>query len=96
MKKPNGGYQIIDCDGLNLLGGSTPQTKTGLYKKLQQALKDNKPIYAWNCIYGEGHPMTPVQIMAQQESSDTIVATASILQIWVTNQDSVTIVSLLG
>ena len=32
--KDYSGYQIIDCDGLNLLGGSTPQTKTGLYKKM--------------------------------------------------------------
>lgn len=96
MNKPNGGYQIIDCDGLNLLGGSTPQTKTGLYKKLQSALKSNKPVYAYNCIYGEGHPMTPVQVMCQQEDANTIVATASILQIWVTKSDSVTIASLVG
>lgn len=96
MKNPNGGYQIIDCNGLNLLGGSTPQTKTGLYKKLQDALKSNKPIFAWNCIYGEGHPMTPVQVMAQQEDANTIVCTASILQIWVTKSNSVTIVSLVG
>lgn len=90
------GYQIIDCDGLNLLGGSTPQTKTGLYKKLQKALKDMKPVYACNCIYGEGHPMTPIQVMCQQEDANTIVCTSSILQIWVTKSDSVTIVSLLG
>ena len=96
MKKPNGGYQIIDCNGLNLLGGSTPQLKTGLYKKCQEALKSNKPMFAWNCIYGEGHPMTPVQVMAQQESADTIVCTASILQIWIGKDDNVTIVSLLG
>lgn len=96
MTKTNGGYQIIDCQGLNLLGGSTPQTKTGLYNKLKEALKSNKPVFAYNCIYGDGHPMTPVQVMCQQESANTIVCTASILQIWVTNQDSVTVVSLLS
>lgn len=96
MKKFTGGYQIIDCNGLNLLGGSTPQTKTGLYKKLQSALASNKPIFASNCIYGEGHPMTPICVMAQQEDANTIVCTASILQIWVTKSDSVTIVSLIG
>ena len=92
----NGGYQMIDCQGLNLLGGSTPQTKTGLYKKMQKALKDNKPVYAYNCIYGEGHPMTPIQIFAQQEDANTIVATSSILQIWIAKTDSVTIASLVG
>lgn len=94
--KDYSGYQIIDCDGLDLLGGSTAQTKTGLYKKLQKALKDMKPIYACNCIYGEGHPMTPIQVFAQQEDSRTIIATASILQVVVTSQDSVTINSLVG
>ena len=40
--------------------------------------------------------MTPVQVMCQQEDANTIVATASILQIWVTKTDSVTIASLVG
>lgn len=92
----NGGYQMIDCKNLNLLGGSTPQIKTGFYKKLQKALKDNKPVYAYNCIYGDGHPMTPIQVMCQQEDANTIVCTSSILQIWVTKTDSVTIASLVG
>lgn len=91
-----GGYVMIDCKGLNLLGGSTPQVKTGLYKKIKKAIQDDMPIFAHNCVYGEGHPMSPIQVFAQQESSTQIVATSSILQIWVTNEDSVTIVSLLG
>lgn len=96
MKKFTGGYQIIDCGGLNLLGGSTPQSITGIYKRVESGLKSNKPIFAGNCKYGDGHPMTPICVMAQQESADTIVCTASILQIWITKEDSVTIVSLLG
>lgn len=92
----NGGYQMIDCQGLNLLGGSTPQTKTGLYAKLEEALASGKPIFAYNCIYGTGHPMTPIQVMAQQESATSIICTASILQIIVTSSDSVTIASLIS
>lgn len=91
-----GGYQIIDCNGLNLLGGSTPQTKTGFYAKLKQALKDNVPIYAYNCTYGAGHPMSPIQVFAQQETSTMIIATSSILQIRVNSDDTVTITSLVG
>ena len=79
-----------------MLGGSTPQTKTGLYKKMSKALKDGKLIIAENCTYGAGHPMTPIPVFAQQEDANTIVATASILQIWVTKTDSVTIASLVG
>lgn len=92
----NGGYQMIDCQGLNLLGGSTPQTKTGLYAKLKEALASGKPIFAYNCIYGTGHPMSPIQVMAQQESATSIICTASILQIIVTSSDSITIASLIS
>lgn len=94
--KDYSGYQLIDCAGLNLLGGLTPQTKTGLYKKVQQALKDMKPIFACNCIYGTGHPLTPIQVFVQQEDANTIIATASILQVIITKTDSVTISSLVG
>ena len=91
-----GGYQIIDCNGLNLLGGSTPQTKTGLYAKMKKALQDNIPIYAYNCIYGTGHPMSPIQVFVQQETETMIIATSSILQIRVQSDDTVTITSLVG
>lgn len=90
------GFQYIDCAGLNLLGGSTPQTKTGLYAKVKQAMNVNIPIIAHNCIYGEGHPMTPIFIFAQQEDAHTIIATESILQIVITDEDSVTIRSLVN
>ena len=89
------GIQYIDCAGLNLLGGSTPQIKTGLYAKFKKALDLKIPIVATNCIYGTGHPMTPISIFAQQEDAHTIIGTASILQVVVTDEDSVTIQSLI-
>lgn len=91
-----GGYAMIDCKGLDLLGGSTPQTITGLYNDCVEALKSGKAIFAHNCIYGDGHEASPIAVMGQQEDENTIVFTSSILQIWVTNEDSVTVVSLLG
>lgn len=90
------GTQYIDCEGLNLLGGSTPQTKTGLYAKVKKALNVGIPIIAFNCIYGTGHPMSPIFIFAQQEDAHTIIATSSILQIVITDEDSVTIRSLVN
>lgn len=90
-----GGYAMIDCKGLNLLGGSTPQTINGIYNECSEALKSGKAIFAHNCIYGNGHPCSPVSVMGQQESDTTIVFTSSILQIWITNEDSVTVESLI-
>ena len=90
-----GGYSLIDCKGLNLLGGSTPQTVAGLWDVSKRALEIGKPVYACNCIYGTGHPMTPVAVMGQRESDDTIVFTSSILQIWIKDDDTVTVESLV-
>lgn len=90
-----GGYTLIDCNNLNLLGGSTPQSIAGLFAKSDEALKIGKPIIACNCIYGTGHPMSPVAVMGQREDEHTIIFTSSILQIIVTDEDSVTIASLL-
>lgn len=91
------GYAMLNCKGLNLLGGSTPQTIAGLYEESMKAIKSGKAIFAHDCIYGEGHPMSPVAVMGQIEDSHTIVFTSSILQIWVTDasSDNVTVVSLL-
>ena len=90
-----GGYLLIDCKGLNLLGGSTPQTIAGLWDVCKRALEMGKPIYACNCIYGTGHPMSPVAVMGQLEDTDTIVLTSSILQIWVKDDNTVTVESLV-
>lgn len=91
------GYMMIDCHGMDLLGGSTPQTITGIYEKMDSALKYGKAVFAQNCVYGTGHPMTPIAVMIQREDEHTIVATSSILQIWVTDgaTNNVTIASLV-
>lgn len=87
------GYINIDCKGLNLLAQES-QTIDGLYSACLEALATNKPINAVNCEYGEGVPMTPVAVMAINEAG-TIIFTASILQVRIEADDSVTIVSLL-
>lgn len=88
-----GGYILIDCGGLNLLA-TDPQTISGLYAKVKKAHELNKPIYAVNCVYGSGVKLSPIQVFAINESG-TIICTASILQIRVASNDSVTITSLL-
>lgn len=89
----NGGYTMVDCDKLNLLAQSS-QTISGLYQKSLDALATGKPVIANNCEYGVGVPMTPIPVMAINEAG-TIIFTASILQVRIASDDSVTIVSLL-
>jgi len=84
---------MIDCGGLNLLA-SEPQTITGLYAKVKKAHELNKPIYAVNCVYGSGVKMSPIHIFTINESG-TMIGTASILQVRVASNDSVTITNLI-
>lgn len=84
---------MIDCGGMNLLAQSA-QTISGLYAKCTKALATGKPMLANNCVYGTGVKMTPIPVFAIVEDS-TIIFTASILQVRVASNDSVTIVSLL-
>lgn len=90
----NGGYAMVDCKGMNLLAVSS-QTIDGLYADCESAYKSGKTILACNCVYGTDVPMTPIPVFAIKESG-TLIFTASILQIRVTNEDAVTIVSLLN
>lgn len=92
----NGGYIMIDCAGLDMTKGSTPQTITGLHYRLTQAMATGKPIYAYNCKWGV-YPMTPIALMANKTSSAaTITCTASTLQVIVTDEDSVTINNMVA
>lgn len=86
------GYVSVDCKGLNLLAESS-QTITGLYAACQEAMSTNKPIVAVNCVYGTGVNMTPINVFIVPFDG-YIVATASVLQIVVTDEDAVTINNL--
>lgn len=91
---PNG-YITVDCEGLDLTKGETPQTITGLYNKVQDAIKSGKPIYAVNCNW-DSIPVSPVQTFAINITASTVVCTASTLQIWLTNEDVVTISNMVS
>ena len=91
------GYALIDCTGLDLIKGSTPQTLTGMYDRLKEVMALNKPLIAVNCNW-DGKFVTPVNVFAIEISSGTIIVTSSTLQIIVTNADSdnVTINNMVG
>ena len=91
----NGGYIMIDCKGLDLVKGSTPQIVNGLYNAVKRAMPCNKPIYAINAIWGDTRPVTPIQCFVI-DWGDYLIATASTLQIVISPDDSVTIVNMVG
>ena len=86
------GYVLVDCTGINLLAGEK-QTVTGIFAKSTEAINTGKPIYAINLQYGSGVPMTPVSVMAIFEGGKYCFS-ASILQIWVDDEDGVEVVNL--
>lgn len=88
-----GGYIMVDCKGMNLLAQSS-QTIDGLYKKVEEAYKSGKSIMACNCVYGTGVPLTPISVFAIEEDG-TYIFTASILQVRVADDDTVTIANLI-
>lgn len=91
----NGGYCMIDCTGLDLTKGSTAQTISGLYNKVLTSMGCNKPVYAYNCAWGDIGIMSPIQVMCLLFAADEyIIATASTLQIVITKSDVVTINNL--
>lgn len=89
----NGGYVMLDCDNLDLIKGSTPQTISGLYGRVTAAMATGKPIVANGCIWGTDGPVTPFNILCIQFPG-YVIGTASTLQVVVTNEDVVTIVNM--
>ena len=90
-----GGYIMIDCKGLDLTKGITEQTITGLYNQVKEAHKLNKPIYAWNCIWGTDGKVSPIEVFAIIFDG-YIICTSSTLQVKVTNEDVVTVINLIS
>lgn len=91
--KTNGGYVMIDCKKMNLLS-QTSQEVDGLYNGVKKAMALGKPIQAYNCEYGTGVPMTPIEVFAINEDG-LLICTASIIQIRIASDNTVTITSLL-
>ena len=89
-----GGYAMINCEGL-LLTSDEAQTIEGIYEIVDEAYKSGKPCWVYNCGYNNG-TLSPVPVMILNESETEYVATSSILQIRITNDDSCSIVSLIS
>lgn len=90
----NGGYIMIDCTGLDLIKGQTPQTITGIFNTVKNAMKTNKPMYCVNANW-DGAFCSPIQVFAIEFDS-YIIVTTSTLQVKITNEDVITITSMVG
>lgn len=87
----NGGYVMFDCRGLDL-SSAEEQSKPGIYADALKAIALNKPVYAINCNYG-GKPFSPVPVTVHVDNG-TVIASANVLQVFITSADKATVTNL--
>ena len=85
------GYIMIDCKGFDLLSESAV-TIGGLFDRLTEAMKTGKVVVAYNLKW-DGEKTSPCPVFVTKPST-SFCCRASTLQIWVSNEDSVTVVNL--
>lgn len=90
----NGGYVMLDYTGLDLIKGQTPQTIDNIFNHTKSAMQTNKPMFCVNANW-DGKYCSPIQIFAI-EFDGYIIVTASTLQVTITNEDVITISSMVG
>lgn len=89
----NGGYVMFDCQGLDL-SSSSEQKKDGIYEEALKAIALNKPVVAINCFYGTAR-FSPVPVTVHMSDS-TIIASANVLQVFITSGDVCTVQNLVS
>lgn len=88
MKGLKGGYYLLDCESLDLTAAESV-TKTGFWNKAKKALAADKPLVAYNCYYGSGKKVSPVQCFGWYLSDSSIVIVGATLHIIISSDDSV-------
>lgn len=90
-----GGYAMVDCTGLDLTKGETPQTIAGLYNRAKTAFESNKPVFAFNCVWGNRGMVSPIQVFGIDWGVAVgLIFTASTLQIRINPDDGVIITNM--
>lgn len=95
MNRINSGYVLLDAGGLDL-SSSSAQSIAGSWTSVQACVKTNKPIVAYNMVYGEGHPTTPIQCFGWPISSTEFVLVSATLHIHVKNDNTCTVVDVVA
>ena len=91
-----GGYIMVDCKGLDLTGGSTPQTITGIWSDAKKALASGKPIVAHNCVYGAGVKVSPIVSFGWYISTTEIVIVSATIHVHIKNDNTVTTLDVVS
>ncbi len=82
-----GGYQLIDCTGLDLTK-STATSLPGIWDKAELAIAAQKPIVACGTVYGSGNNVSPVVCFGWYLASDEIVIVGATLHIHIKDDDT--------
>ena len=85
-----GGYFMADCKGLDLTSESKV-TIDGLYALACKALEQDKPIVAYNCVYGTGVPVSAVTCFGWRLSETSVVIVGATLHIIIDSEDGVVV-----
>lgn len=85
-----GGYYMVDCENLDLTS-AVKVTKSGFWAKAKKCLAANKPIVAYNCIYWNGKPVSPVTCFGWYIDTKTIVIVGATLHIIIDDADGVVV-----
>ncbi len=92
-----GGYINIDASGLDILNTEKQTIINGIYKKILDAKKADKPIFVYNAVFGDYNKISPIMIFCNFASDgETIICNSSTLQIIVDKADGVTINNLVS
>ena len=83
-----GGYQNIDCGGLEI-NTAEKQTIAGIHAQVDRAYKNGKLVIACNTNW-VGKPITPIPVFITSVGG-VYICTASTLQIIVDSADGITI-----
>ena len=87
-----GGYINIDASGLDI-SKTEKQTINGIYKKILDAKKADKPIFLYNVVNGNSGKLSPIAVFCSFASDEnTITCNFSSLQIIINLVDDVTII----
>ena len=82
----NGGYVIIDCNGVDL---GTLGTVTGFYEKTKTAVETGKPIVLNNVVNGT-QKFTPITAYGGIESATSVFLSFFPVTLHVSNEDVIT------
>ena len=87
----NGGYINIDASGLDVTK-TEKQTIKGIYKKLLDAKKADKPIFLYNAVSGTFGKISPIGIYCLfGPENETIYSKTATLHITVNKMDEISI-----